>query len=204
MPEVTRERDLPEPLRETVARLRDQYTRGEVVPVPGGVRFSDGSSWFANGYEVRLDARDALADAVPAVGVFGSIGLALYTYYLFDDGHAEWPAWAACTAAFVIGTGTALYLHQGRAMRAVARMELGTLLLSDHLLILSHGRCVPFERASIVAHEQTTKGTEIKTSVHAIRYRTRDGESVQPLTGFGNAPEAVSALQRWIAGRGVC
>jgi hypothetical protein len=196
---VLKEHQLPATLQEQVTRLRSQYVQASYEPYRGGVRFEDASVWFANGYEVQIGAADILADAVPNLGIFGLLSAGAYTYYLFDVGsQARWIG-AGATLLVLIITAAAIGWHRSRASRAVAQMKLGTLLLENCLVLISHGRYVVIERSAALRYEVVRVGTSNAPEIGSIRYRTSKGEAIQHLTGFAGNPEAIAELQRWIA-----
>ncbi len=188
---------LPPALRDHVSALRAEHERGAFERLPGGARFADGSLWFANAYEVKLTAADTLAAAIPGLGIFATLGLGIYTYYQFDEQLASRWICGGVTLLTAIAAGTAMWWHRGRSWRAVERMELGTLILDDYLVIISRGRYLPFERSSILRHDLARRGDAERA--HVIRYRTPRGQALQELTGFANNPAAVKTLDQWIA-----
>ncbi len=186
--------ELPAPLKERIDRWRSIVRERGI----GVVRIDDDSVWCSNGAAVVLTPVDGLLDGLGALAVFGLLLLGGVTAYAFSElPDYKWPM-VGITALAAIASGITLARLSSRAMRAAANMDLGTLLLSDQLIVVSHGRYWRIPRSSIVGRDVEKVGTETVQRYPVVVHVVDGQRLTQRLAGFGNRPDAVAELDRWI------
>lgn len=198
---LSNEGDLPDHLRARIDRSRASVLHGRVERVGSALKLEDGSLWFADGVELSLTTQDELRLARPALGFLGAVALGAFAAYRFSESDVLAWAWTAGALLLAGGGVAAAVSNMSRGDAAAARMALGTLLLEDTFVYLSHGRAVAIPRNAVSRTALVNEGRD-KDQVRVIYFRrAQDGrESMQRITGFFRDDVGVEQLRRWIAG----
>lgn len=195
-----------DPLDRQVRELRDAFRSGRVTAdtEPGDylsrnryITFADGSIWFPNGLDGDITVGAAVRNGLRAVTFLGAIAGIVYAALEFYEGARSGLAslWFAVPLTAISGGLFAWLLRSHRA--AVDRMEMGTLLLPNHLILLSHGRRLIFPKASLLRFEIRTVGTSNREHVLFAIHAQNGDERAQALT-FRKGDAAVETLVHWL------